>query len=282
VSAQALLSADAERDVRVRTVPAVPPRLGRGLAALVAAVVVALAGGVLVLGISEGDPPPSQVLQGARHFVRGAHTVSYRVAESITSPVGTSGDQLVHHRQISGTDAFGRSSDFVVIDAGTAEEYRSVAATPGLWIRASITASTLAATRWAHAGGYAGFEAAAIATQSGQNATPAEITRAVILDEVSDGDILPALIEEAERPARHGSRVRTLNVVWDPGAVLGASGTAVSSLTGQVTVDAHDRPTVISVVLQDNPSTVVLRYVLTWDAPVTISAPASSDVFASF
>ena len=233
-----------------------------------------------MFGINQASPPPTQVLSAARRFVGRAHSLSYRLEESITSPVGAGGDQLLQSRAVSGTTAFAHGSDFVVTAAGRGSEYRSLAATPGVWVRVSATPSALVAAGWSHAGSYAAFESHALAG-SGQGSSPSDVARAVVLDEVSAGDAVPALIRAAGEAKRHGSSVRTLDVVFDPAAALGAGATAVGTITGQIAVDAHDRPTALTVTMRVGPDAVVLHYLLAWGAPVTISPPASSDVISS-
>lgn len=262
-------------------------RLGRGLAVLGAGVAVVLAGSILVLVESSASPPPSQVMRGAQRFAAAAGSLSYGAAMSVASPLGGGGEQLLRPRTVTGADRFGRAADFTVTmstatGAGAGVEYRMVAPDTGVWVRASPDVARLAGARWVHAPDYRTFEALVLVGQTGTpaGANPTDLIRATLLDDLSSGAVVRRLVAAARDPHRHGSRVRTIDVRFDPDIAFGALGPAVDAASGQVTVDAHDRPMALWVHVRAGPGTIDVRYSLSWGTPVSVSAPAPADVVA--
>jgi hypothetical protein len=261
--------------------PAVAPRrVARGFGALVLSVVVVLAACLLVVALDESEPSPGRVLAAAQSYVRSQRSVAYSAAESISTPGGPQAAEVIRSRTVTGGDRFGAANDFTVTVGSLVFEYRAVAARSGVWVRVASPPDVLDSANWVHAVNYAAFETFALEAQGDPAPDPTDVGEAVLADTVSDGDILPLLLRAARSPSRVGSSVRTLDVTFDP--TLLVPGISVDSITGVLTVDAHDRPTRIVLDLHSGPRLVSVDYSPRWGATVNVVPPAPADVTASY
>jgi len=245
--------------------------VGRGLAALAGGVVLALASSVLVFALGDASPPPGHVLDGARLFVATAPSLTYRVTEVASSAATTAGEQTVRTRTVTGRERFAQGLDFIVHLGDLTEEFRSVAPTAGVWVRAAAPSGDLGRSPWLHAPSYGVFESAVSASGAGE---------AVLLDVMAGGGFVRSVLAGAKDPRRRGTSVRTIDVALDPGAVFGRERPAVRTASAVLTVDAHDRPTAMTVTVQSGTTALVSTYALVWDTAPAVSPPAPVDVVA--
>jgi hypothetical protein len=249
----------------------------RAVAVIAAAVFVALAAGGLVLVEASASPPPGSVLAGAQRFVRGAGSLTYTGKQTVSSPAG-GGALLVRPRSVRGVSLLPATDDFTVVVDRLSLEYRVVRGT--VWARGSPSLTGVGGAGWVRADSYAGFERALRRITGEASPSQAAVAEGVLLDQLSAGTVVPALVGGARSPHRHGSSVRTLDVSFDAAAVLGP-GAGVDAMAGQVTVDDHDRPTRLVVGVRAASTTVDVTYDVAWGGPVTISPPPASEVVAS-
>lgn len=249
----------------------------RAVAVLGTAVAVALAACALVLVAADASPPPGSVLAGARRFVRGASTLTYTAQQSVSSPAG-GGAVLVRPRAVRGVTRLPTTSDFTTVVNRLSLEYRVFGST--VWARGSPQLTGVGGASWLRAGSYTAFERALRRISGVASPSQADVASGVLLDQLSSGVVLPALVANARSAHRHGSSVRTLDVSFDAAAVLGP-GAGVDAMAGQLTVDAHDHPSRIVVHVRAGPTAVDATYDVAWGGSVTISPPSSSEVVAS-
>jgi hypothetical protein len=249
----------------------------RAVVVLAAAVAVALASGALVLVTAEASPPPGAVLAAAKRYVRPPRSLTYTAHETVSAPAGA-GALLVRPRAVHGTGTAGGAADFSVNVGSLTFEYRIVDG--GIWGRGTPGAPSVLGTGWVHAGSLAAFERAVLGYSGVSSPAASDIAQAVLLDEISSPATLRALVGNATAARRHGTSVRTIDVVYEPAAVLGP-GAGVDSMSGVLGVDADGRPRHLTVAVRAGTTTVDASYDVAWGGLVTITPPAPTDVVSS-
>jgi len=112
--------------------------LGRGIGALAVGVAVALAGGLLAIGLAEANPSPASVLSSTRRFVDAATAVSYSARVTITGPAASDGSEVVRHLAIAGRVTFPHAFDCEVTEGARVSEYLFAPGSSGVLLRSDV------------------------------------------------------------------------------------------------------------------------------------------------
>lgn len=256
--------------------------LGRGLVALLAAVVVALSGGGLAVGLANANPSPQQVLSDAREFVGRSTSLRYTASITTELPVG-GGAQLVRRLQVSGAGVFGGGWDYITSDGTTLTEVRSIPEVAGVLVRSGSVSDSLSAVRWERVGDLAGLDdaiARAVARASGTSYDPAAVQAVVLSDELAAAETSRRIITAGRSPRRRGNDAHEVSVRFDPVLALGEGAAAlIPPLEGTLRASTGGAPERLVLTARYARASVSVEYRFTnWNSAVEVPMPAAADI----
>jgi hypothetical protein len=251
---------------------------GRGIVALVVALVTAVTGVLFVLDLAQANPSPGAVLDQARRFTGRATSLEYTTAVQL-DVTAADGTLVRRTRQVSGVDAFHHGWDAIVVDGPTTTEYRATAALPGLLVRSGSSAAALGDQRWTRYGGNSDYVTRVATATSATAPDPAAVSQVVLADDLSGAEAVLLLLSGARDPHRDGDRARRLSVTFDNVVAFPDQGGAVTGARGTLTTDGSGRPQRLDVEVSEGTRVVRSSYVFTaWDATVRVATPPAQDV----
>jgi hypothetical protein len=258
----------------------------RGLGALVAGFVLAVAGGLVALDLAEANPSPALVLANARRFVGTATSVRYTAEVTIDVPTATSGERLVRRLHVTGVGKFPGVGEFsgawdrTSTDGTTALEYRSTPAITGILVRSGPGPAPLDTAKWSRFASIADVDAAlaGTVTSPAQAATVADV---VLADELANADVPRRILAGAHEPVRRGHGAHDVGIMFDPTSLPAppASAPATVAIGGELRTAPGGAPQALDINVRDGPATVTVAYVFAaWNGPVDVATPAQADI----
>lgn len=257
-------------------------KLGRGLAAMGAAIVVALIGGGLAVGLAYANPAPRRVLADARRFVARARTLRYTATVSADLPASAQGAQVTRRSTVQGEGAFGAGSDYTSTAGTTSTEVRALSGRPGILIRTGPANAPLGNTPWHAVPNLAELDTAiaqAVARSSGIPYNPDAAAAVILSDELSSADAVQRVFGLAGGAQRDGNDARNIMATVDGVKAFPDVAGLVGPVVLRVRVDANRRPTSLTVSAREASSAVTVAFQFSeWNGFVAIGTPAPAEI----
>jgi hypothetical protein len=261
-------------------------KLGRGLAVMAAAIVVALIGGGLAVGLAYANPAPHRVLDDARRFVARARTLRYMATVTADLPASDNGAEVTRRSTVQGVGAFGSGSgagtDYTSTAGTASTEVRSLSGRPGVLIRTGPASAPLTNMAWHSVPNLAELDTAiaqAVARSSGIPYNPDAAAAVILSDELSSADAVQRLFGLAGAARRDGNDARNITASVDGAKAFPDVAGLVGPIVLRVRVDARRRPTSLTVSAREALSAVTVAFQFSeWNGFVAIGVPAPSDV----